>query len=66
MNKTIMFQVRVTPADYERIAACAAEEYLSVSAWARRAVLLALERAEHAPPRAQPTPPPNRPPKSEK
>lgn len=65
MNKTVMFQVRVTPADYERIAACAAAEYLSVSTWTRRAVLGAVQRAEQEPPRSRPAPP-GQPPKAAK
>jgi hypothetical protein len=46
MLKTVMFQVRVTPSDYERIQAAADQDFLSVSTWARRAVLQALVEAE--------------------
>jgi hypothetical protein len=46
MLKTVMFQVRVTPVDYDRIAACADAEYLSMSTWVRRVVLQAVAEAE--------------------
>ena len=44
--KTVMFQVRVSPEDHQRIQATAETEFLSISTWVRRAVLSAVAHAE--------------------
>ena len=49
MPKTDFLQIRFTPADLTRLAAVAAREHLELSTWARRELLMALERYEIEP-----------------
>ncbi len=44
--KTVTFQVRVTPEDYQRLQRLASVEFIGVATWARRAVLNAATDAE--------------------
>lgn len=58
MAKTEFLQIRVTPADRDRIDRAAASAHLDVSTWARQQILRAVERAEddsagESPPRAE-------------
>jgi uncharacterized protein (DUF1778 family) len=46
MAKTEFLQIRLSPEERERIWAAAAADHLEPSTWARRALLLALDRAE--------------------
>jgi hypothetical protein len=48
MPKSEQLQIRLTPADKARLAKAAKEEYIDESAWARRAILQALDEAERA------------------
>ena len=61
MAKTEFLQIRCSPEDRERIRRVAEAEHLEPSTWARRALLLAVERWEtRASPRlrvAEPPPP---------
>lgn len=44
--KTEFLQIRLTPADRERVGQAAAADHLDLSTWARRAILRAVEEFE--------------------
>jgi len=46
MPKTEFLQIRITPEDRERFRRAAEAEYLDVSTWARRVLMLATDRWE--------------------
>lgn len=46
MAKTEFLQIRVAPADRERIREAAEADHLDASAWARQAILRAVEASE--------------------
>ena len=54
MPKTEFLQIRLTPAQRERIRSAAEADHLDMSTWARRALLIASERRDSPPVDAPP------------
>jgi len=54
MAKTEFLQIRLTHEDRERLRRVAAADHLDVSTWARRVILMALDKWERREPKRKP------------